>query len=104
MPKNANQSHNSAPCMEYLPTFTPQMTQMLLNIPYMEHLGMVLGCPSFPPNPHFILYLSRQPALVSRRRIDISRSNRRFPGSVAILNQAWAKVVPRFCFWLVDKA
>ena len=28
-----------APCMEYLPTFTTKITQMWVNIPYMEHLG-----------------------------------------------------------------
>jgi hypothetical protein len=28
-----------APCMEYLPTFALKITQMHLNIPYMEHLG-----------------------------------------------------------------
>ena len=31
--------HPYAPCMEYLPTFTPQIAQMWVNIPYMEHLG-----------------------------------------------------------------
>ena len=35
--------HNpDAPCMEYLPTFTPNMAQMQVNIPYMEHLGNCL--------------------------------------------------------------
>ena len=29
-----------APCMEYLPTFTPKMAPMYVNIPYMEHLGI----------------------------------------------------------------
>ena len=28
-----------APCMEYLPTFALKITQMLVNIPYMEHMG-----------------------------------------------------------------
>ena len=26
--------------LEYLPAFTPKTTQMSVNIPYMEHLGM----------------------------------------------------------------
>jgi hypothetical protein len=26
--------------MEYLPTFTPKIAQMQVNIPYMEHLGI----------------------------------------------------------------
>ena len=29
-----------APCMEYLPTFALEITQMLVNIPYMEHMGL----------------------------------------------------------------
>ena len=29
-----------APCMDYLPAFTPKMAQMQVNIPYMEHLGL----------------------------------------------------------------
>ena len=29
--------------MEYLPTFTPKMAQMLVNIPYMEHLGLKIA-------------------------------------------------------------
>jgi len=32
-----------APCMEYLPTFALKITQMQVDIPYMEHMGMVLG-------------------------------------------------------------
>ena len=32
-----------APCMEYLPTFTLNMAQMQVNIPYMEHLGIYVG-------------------------------------------------------------
>ena len=28
-----------APCMEYLPAFTLKITQMYVNIPYMEHMG-----------------------------------------------------------------
>ena len=28
-----------APCMEYLPTFALEITQMLVNIPYMENMG-----------------------------------------------------------------
>ena len=32
-----------APCKEYVPTFTPTKTQMLVNIPYMEHMGLVDG-------------------------------------------------------------
>ena len=31
-----------APCMEYLPTFGSFIGSMLVNIPYMEHLGMVI--------------------------------------------------------------
>ena len=31
-----------APCMEYLPTFTINLGQMQVNIPYMEHLGIML--------------------------------------------------------------
>ena len=29
----------NAPCMEYLPTFPLKITQMSVNIPYMEHMG-----------------------------------------------------------------
>ena len=32
-----------APCMEYLPTFALKITQMQVDIPYMEHMGRVLG-------------------------------------------------------------
>ena len=32
-----------APCMEYLPTFTPRMAQMWVKIPYMEYLGKIFG-------------------------------------------------------------
>ena len=32
-------TYPDAPCMEYLPTFTPKMAQMQVNIPYKEHLG-----------------------------------------------------------------
>ena len=28
-------------CMEYLPTFTLQMAQLLVNIPYMEQMGTI---------------------------------------------------------------
>ena len=28
-----------APCTEYLPTFALEITQMSVNIPYMEHMG-----------------------------------------------------------------
>ena len=44
-----------APCMEcteYLPTFAQQITQMLIDIPYMEHMGYGFtkrwGCPDIP--------------------------------------------------------
>ena len=30
-----------APCMEYIPTFGSFIGSMLVNIPYMEHLGML---------------------------------------------------------------
>ena len=36
------QSYPYAPCMEYLPTFALKITQMWLNIPYMEYMGYVL--------------------------------------------------------------
>ena len=31
-----------APCMEYLPTFALKITHMYANIPYMEHMGMLV--------------------------------------------------------------
>ena len=30
------------PCMEYLPTFTPKIAQMQVNIPYMDPMGFVM--------------------------------------------------------------
>ena len=38
---SGNGENEDAPCMEYLPTFTPKMTQMEVYIPYMENLGMI---------------------------------------------------------------
>ena len=37
--KNGHPPYPDAPCMEYLPTFSPKMAPMYVNIPYMEHLG-----------------------------------------------------------------
>ena len=32
-----------APCMEYLPTFASKITQMYVNILYMEHMGKIIN-------------------------------------------------------------
>ena len=37
-----NSSFHSHPCMEYLPTFRWFIGPMLVNIPYMDHLGLKL--------------------------------------------------------------
>ena len=36
----------NAACVEYLPTFTINFRQMQVNIPYMEHMGMIQSCPT----------------------------------------------------------
>ena len=39
-----------AQCMEYLPTFTIEISQMEVNWPYIEHLGLDKATPT--PTPH----------------------------------------------------